>query len=88
MRTLFALLPIGLSLAAFSSPSEAHHSFAMFDQEHPIELVGTVKEFRYTSVPTPSSFSRSRMPAAAPSFGISKGALQAASRATAGRARF
>jgi len=27
----------------------AHHSFAMFDQEHPIELVGTVKEFKFTS---------------------------------------
>ena len=27
----------------------AHHSFAMFDQEHPIELVGAVKEFRFTS---------------------------------------
>jgi hypothetical protein len=27
----------------------AHHSFAMFDQEHPIAIVGTVTEFRYTS---------------------------------------
>ena len=27
----------------------AHHSFAMFDQEHPIDLVGTVKEFKFTS---------------------------------------
>ncbi len=27
----------------------AHHSFAMFDQEHPLELVGTVKEFKFTS---------------------------------------
>ena len=27
----------------------AHHSFAMFDQEHPIELIGTVKEFKFTS---------------------------------------
>jgi len=26
-----------------------HHSFAMFDQEHPIEVVGTVTEFRYSS---------------------------------------
>ena|SRR5437899_2237245 len=25
----------------------AHHTFAMFDQEHPIELVGTVQEFKY-----------------------------------------
>ena len=25
----------------------AHHSFAMFDAEHPIEISGTVKEFRF-----------------------------------------
>lgn len=31
----------------------AHHSFAMFDHEHPIEITGTVVEFRYTS---PHSF--------------------------------
>jgi hypothetical protein len=31
----------------------AHHSFAMFDQEHPLDLVGTVREFRYVS---PHSF--------------------------------
>jgi hypothetical protein len=27
----------------------AHHSFAMFDREHPIEIAGTVKEFRWVS---------------------------------------
>jgi hypothetical protein len=27
----------------------AHHSFAMFDQENPIDLEGTVQEFKYTS---------------------------------------
>src|SRR5215475_11245441 len=27
----------------------AHHSFAMFDQENPIELEGTVQEFKFTS---------------------------------------
>ena len=27
----------------------AHHTFAMFDQEHPIELVGTVTDFKFTS---------------------------------------
>jgi Family of unknown function (DUF6152) len=27
----------------------AHHSFAMFDQENPVELEGTVQEFKYTS---------------------------------------
>jgi uncharacterized protein DUF6152 len=32
-----------------SGSGMAHHSFAMFDQEHPIELVGTVTEFKYSS---------------------------------------
>jgi hypothetical protein len=27
----------------------AHHSFAMFDAEHPIEVSGVVKEFRFVS---------------------------------------
>jgi hypothetical protein len=27
----------------------AHHSFAMFDQEHPIDLVGVVKDWKYTA---------------------------------------
>ena len=27
----------------------AHHSFAMFDQENPIELEGVVQEFKFTS---------------------------------------
>jgi hypothetical protein len=35
---------VGLAGSAF-----AHHSFAMFDQEHPIELTGAVKEFKFTS---------------------------------------
>src|SRR5271167_4399376 len=31
----------------------AHHSIAMYDHEHPIELVGTVREYRFVS---PHSF--------------------------------
>jgi hypothetical protein len=27
----------------------AHHSFAMFDADHPIEITGTVKEFKFVS---------------------------------------
>jgi hypothetical protein len=27
----------------------AHHSFAMFDQAHPLSLVGTVREFQWTN---------------------------------------
>jgi hypothetical protein len=45
---LTALLVAGALVGAAGSVF-AHHSFAMFDQEHPIELVGTVKEFKFTS---------------------------------------
>jgi hypothetical protein len=37
------------AFAIFTASAFAHHSFAMFDQEHPVELVGTVKEFKFTS---------------------------------------
>jgi hypothetical protein len=39
--------------AATSGAALAHHSFAMFNSESPIELAGTVVEFKYTS---PHSF--------------------------------
>jgi hypothetical protein len=44
-----------VSTAAFAAAgvAQAHHSLAMFDQEHPIEITGMVVEFRYTS---PHSF--------------------------------
>jgi len=45
---LTAVLAAG-TLVGFAGSVFAHHSFAMFDQEHPIELVGTVKEFKFTS---------------------------------------
>jgi Family of unknown function (DUF6152) len=38
-----------LALAAATGSTMAHHSFAMFDMEHPIELTGTVKEFKFVS---------------------------------------
>jgi hypothetical protein len=40
-------------LAATSGPAMAHHSFAMFASESPMEIAGTVVEFKYTS---PHSF--------------------------------
>ena len=49
MKSLYAALLIGGSVLGTSGVVLAHHSFAMFDQEHPIQLVGTVKEYRYTS---------------------------------------
>ena len=36
----------GLALAP---PAFAHHSFAMFDREHPKTLVGAIKEFQWTN---------------------------------------
>jgi Family of unknown function (DUF6152) len=47
-RQAAALFAAGVLLAT-SGPTWGHHSFAMFDQEHPIEVVGTVTEFRYSS---------------------------------------
>jgi hypothetical protein len=44
-----AVLVAAGALLATSSLTWGHHSFAMFDQEHPIEVVGTVTEFRYSS---------------------------------------
>ncbi len=48
MRPQLAAFVASGALVA-SSAAIAHHSFAMFDQEHPIELVGTVQEFKYTN---------------------------------------
>jgi hypothetical protein len=49
MKSRVAALLVGGSAFAISGSVLAHHSFAMFDQEHPIELTGTVKEFRFVS---------------------------------------
>ena len=45
---LTALLAAG-ALVGFAGSVLAPHSFAMFDQEHPITLVGAVTDFRFTS---------------------------------------
>jgi uncharacterized protein DUF6152 len=47
-----AAMVVGGVLVA-GAPALAHHSFAIFDIEHPLELQGTVQEFRFTS---PHSF--------------------------------
>src|SRR5262249_33592934 len=47
-RQLAAFVASGAFIASSGTPM-AHHSFAMFDQENPIELEGTVQEFKYTS---------------------------------------
>jgi len=37
----------GALLLSLHPTTQAHHSFAIFDQTHPIELIGTVEEFRF-----------------------------------------
>jgi hypothetical protein len=52
-KTCLATVVAGAAVAALTGAAAAHHSFAMFDQEHPQEVTGVVKEFKYTS---PHSF--------------------------------
>ena len=47
-RGLTALLVSGVFVST-SGVAIAHHSFAMFDQENPVDLEGVVQEFKYTS---------------------------------------
>ena len=39
----------GATFVVSASLAMAHHSFAMFDNEHPIELRGALQEFKFTS---------------------------------------
>ena len=47
-RQLVAFLA-GAAFVAASGAAWAHHSFAMFDTDHPMEITGTVTEFKFTS---------------------------------------
>ncbi len=38
-----------MTALAFASPGQAHHSFAMFDRDHPVEITGTVREFQWVN---------------------------------------
>jgi hypothetical protein len=49
MGRLSTALLAGVALIVAGGAALAHHSFAMFDQEHPMELQGTVTEFKFTS---------------------------------------
>ena len=48
-RRLFAVLTSG-AVIAMAGAAMAHHSFAMFDQENPIELDGIVQEFKLSLI--------------------------------------
>ena len=47
-RQLIAFLAGGFLVGA-GGFALAHHSFAMFDSDNPLELVGEVQEFKFTS---------------------------------------
>jgi hypothetical protein len=49
MKSHLTILAVGAALTAMGGTAMAHHSFAMFDQQNPIDLTGTLKEFRYTA---------------------------------------
>ena len=49
MRLQSTAFLASFALAGATSVAMAHHSFAMFDALHPIEISGTVKEFRFVS---------------------------------------
>jgi Family of unknown function (DUF6152) len=49
MRLKTTALVAAAAVVGLAGTALAHHSFAMFDQEHPVELAGTVKEFKFTS---------------------------------------
>jgi hypothetical protein len=49
MKSHVKTLLVGAALLAMGGFALAHHSFAMFDTDHPIEISGTVKEFRFVA---------------------------------------
>ncbi len=49
LRATFAALIFGIGLVATSDVAVGHHSIVMFDREHPIQLIGVVREFKFTN---------------------------------------
>lgn len=49
MKRHFGAVLAGAVLVTATGAATAHHSIAMFDQAHPIELVGVVREYRFAS---------------------------------------
>jgi hypothetical protein len=48
-RSLALRLLAAAALASATAPVSAHHSFAMFDSQHPVQLEGTVKTWEFTN---------------------------------------
>ena len=49
MKSQLTAFVAGGAFVMMGGGALGHHSFAMFDAAHPIELAGTVKEFRFVS---------------------------------------
>lgn len=49
MIATFAAVIFGIGLVAMSDTAVGHHSVVMFDREHPIQLIGVVREFKFTN---------------------------------------
>jgi Family of unknown function (DUF6152) len=49
VRPQLAAVLVGGAILAAGSGARAHHSFAVFDIEHPLELQGTVQQFKFSS---------------------------------------
>jgi hypothetical protein len=45
----FAALIFAIDLVAMTDVAVGHHSVAMFDREHPIQLAGVVREFKFAN---------------------------------------
>jgi hypothetical protein len=49
VRANLRALIVGIVSVATCGAAMAHHSVTMFDREHPIQLVGVVRDFRFAS---------------------------------------
>ncbi len=49
LRATFVVLMSAIGLVVASSAAVAHHSVTMFDREHPIQLIGAVREFKFAN---------------------------------------
>jgi hypothetical protein len=56
LRASFAVLTFAIGCVAAGSVAMAHHSVTMFDREHPIQLIGAVREFKFVNPTRPLSW--------------------------------
>ena len=49
LRATLGALMFGIGLVATTEVAVSHHSVAMFDRDHPIQLIGVVREFKFVN---------------------------------------